>query len=61
MRVAASKNHIFKGITEKIWGDVNRLLDEHGFGLDIVYSDPASNDDLQRYYDKMFFWNETVT
>ncbi|HDQ05913.1 MAG TPA: hypothetical protein ENN36_04210 [Candidatus Bathyarchaeota archaeon] len=46
--------------TEKIWGDVNQLLDEYGFSLDIVYSDPAFNDDLQRHYDKVFFWNETI-
>ncbi len=47
--------------TEKIWGDVNQLLDEYGFSLDIVYSDPEFNDDLKRNYDKLFFWNETIT
>jgi hypothetical protein len=46
--------------TEKIWGDVNHLLDEYGFSLDIVYSDPEFNDDLKRRYDKIFFWNETI-
>jgi hypothetical protein len=46
--------------TEKIWGDVNQLLDEYGFSLDIVYSDPEFNDDLKRRYDKVFFWNETI-
>ena len=46
--------------TEKIWGDVNQLLDEYGFGLDIVYSDPEFDDDLKWRYDEVFFWNETI-
>jgi len=45
---------------EKIWSDVNQLLDEYGFSLDIVYSDPEFNDDLQQHYDEVFFWNETI-
>ncbi len=45
---------------EKIWGDVNQLLDEYGFGLDIVYSDPEFDADLHKHYDKVFFWNETI-
>jgi len=46
--------------TEKIWCDVNQLLDEYGFSLDIVYSDPDFNDNLQQHYDKIIFWNETI-
>ena len=46
--------------TEKIWGDVNQLLDVYGFGLDIVYSDPEFDDDLTWRYDEVFFWNETI-
>ena len=45
---------------EKIWSDVNQLLEEYGFSLDIVYSDPEFNDDLQQRYDEVFFWNETI-
>jgi hypothetical protein len=45
---------------EKIWGDVNQLVEEYGFSLDIVYSDPEFNADLQRHYDTVFFWNETL-
>jgi hypothetical protein len=45
---------------EKIWGDVNQLIDQYGSRLDIVYSDPEFNADLQRHYDKLFFWNETL-
>jgi hypothetical protein len=58
--LAAGKDCVFKVITEKIWGDVNQLLDEYGFGLDIVYSGPEFNDDLKGRYDKIFFWNETI-
>ena len=46
--------------TEKIWGDVNQLLDQYGSRFDIVYSDPEFNADLQQHYDKIFFWNETL-
>ncbi len=46
--------------TEKIWGDVNQLLEEYGFSLDIVYSDPDFNDGLKCRYNKVFFWNETI-
>ena len=45
---------------EKIWGDVNQLLEEYGFRLDIVYSDPEFNDDLPKHYDEVFFWNQTI-
>jgi len=45
---------------EKIWSDVNQLLEEYGFRLDIVYSDPEFNDSLQQHYDELFFWNETI-
>ena len=45
---------------EKIWSDINILVDRYGFGLDIVYSDPEFNDELQQHYAKLFFWNETI-
>jgi hypothetical protein len=45
---------------EKIWGDVNQLIDQYGSRFDIVYSDPEFNDDLQQHYDKLFFWNQTI-
>ena len=46
--------------TEKIWNDVNVLLEEYGFRLDIVYSDPELDNRLQEHYDKIFFWNQTI-
>ncbi|MCW4015326.1 MAG: hypothetical protein NWF06_03065 [Candidatus Bathyarchaeota archaeon] len=45
---------------EKIWSDVNQLIDEYGFSLDIVYSDPEFDDSLQQLYDEVFFWNQTI-
>jgi hypothetical protein len=48
-------------LAEKVWSDVNQLIDEYGFRLDIVYSDPEFNDELPMLYDKLFFWNETLT
>jgi hypothetical protein len=33
--------------TEKIWSDVNQLLEEYGFSFDIVYSTSEFNDDLK--------------
>ena len=47
-------------LAEKVWSDVNSLLDEYGSRLDIVYSDPEFDDELPRLYDKLFFWNETL-
>jgi hypothetical protein len=45
---------------EKIWSDITLLVDEHGFSLDIVYSDPEFNDKLPQLYDKVIFWNQTT-
>ncbi|MGD2066816.1 MAG: hypothetical protein PVI43_06580 [Candidatus Bathyarchaeota archaeon] len=46
--------------TAKIWSDVNQLLEKYDFRLDIVYSDPEFDENLQQYYDKIFFWNQTI-
>jgi len=47
-------------LAEKVWSDVNQLIDEYGSSLDIVYSDPEFNADLPKLYDKLFFWNQTI-
>jgi len=47
--------------TAKIWSDVKQLIDQYGFRLDIVYSDPELDGNLQRRYDKIFFWNQPIT
>jgi hypothetical protein len=47
-------------LVEKVWLDVNQLIDEYGSRLDIIYSDPEFNENIQQSYDKMFFWNQTL-
>jgi len=48
-------------LSRKIWDDVNNLLDRYGSRLDVVYTDPELNDAVKRRYNKLIFWNETVT
>lgn len=48
-------------LSQKVWGDVNTLLDQYGSRLDIVYDEPAVMDAVKSRYDKLVFWNETVT
>jgi hypothetical protein len=47
-------------MAEKVWNDVNQLLDEYGSSLDIVYSDPEFDDVLTQKYEQLFFWNQTL-
>ncbi|MCW4022870.1 MAG: hypothetical protein NWF02_06915 [Candidatus Bathyarchaeota archaeon] len=46
--------------TEKIWNDVNSLVEKYGFSLDIVFSDPEYNDELPWQYEEVFFWNKKI-
>ncbi len=48
-------------LSQKVWNDVNTLLDRYSFRLDIVYNEPEVMDSLKNRYDKLFFWNETIT
>ena len=48
-------------LSEKIWGDVNNLLDRYGSRLDVVYSDPEFNNVIKSCYNKLILWNETAT
>lgn len=45
---------------EKIWNNVNTLVEKYGFSLDIVFSDPEYNDDIQWQYEEVIFWNEKI-
>lgn len=47
--------------SEKIWNDVNKLRDQYGSRLDIVYTDPEFDNVLKRHYNKLIFWNEKIT
>ena len=48
-------------LSEKVWDDVNTLVDQYSYRLDIVYSDPEVISAFERRYEKLFFWNETIT
>ena len=47
-------------LSEKVWHDVNTLINQYGSRLDIVYSDPEVMDAVERRYEKLFFWDETI-
>ena len=46
--------------SQKVWDDVNTLLDQYGSRLDIVYNEPEIMDAVKSRYDKLIFWNETI-
>ncbi len=48
-------------LSQKIWDDVNNLIDRYGTRLDVVYGDPKFIGAVTQGYSKLFFWNETVT
>ena len=62
----------FRGSEDKVWGlwvdelstkigtDLNYLLHTHHISLDIIYDDPKHYSEIHRY-NKLFFWNGTVT
>jgi hypothetical protein len=47
-------------LSQKVWNDVNTLLDRYGSRLDIVYDEPEAIDSLKNRYDILFFWNEAI-
>jgi len=48
-------------LSQKVWDDVNTLLNQYGSRLDIVYDDQEFANAVKNRYDKRFFWNETIT
>ena len=42
--------------SEQIWNLSQQLLDEYGFGLDIVYED--SDFSINEYYQEIYYWNQ---
>ena len=48
-------------LSQKVWDDVNTLVDQYGSRLDIVYDEPEFLEAVKNCYDKLFFWNETIT
>jgi hypothetical protein len=48
-------------LSEKVWVDANTLIDQYGSRLNIAYNDPAVMDAVKNRYDKLYFWNQTIT
>ena len=48
-------------LSPKVFNDANLLIMQYGSRLDIVYDDAETIDAVRSRYDKLFFWNETVT
>jgi len=48
-------------LSQKVWGDTNTLIDQYGSRLDIVYNDAEVMNAVKHRYNKLFFWNETIT
>ena len=42
----------------QIWTNTQKLLDQYGLKLDIVYDDPAYP--IQGNYSKIYYWNQTI-
>ena len=47
-------------LSQKVWDDVNTLLDQYGSRLDIVYNEPEIMDAVKSRYNTLIFWNETI-
>lgn len=48
-------------LSTKVWGDVNKLVTTYGFNFDIIYDEPGVVDAVRSRYQRLIFWNETVT
>jgi hypothetical protein len=45
----------------KIYSDVNILMSRYGSRFDILYNEPQIIDPILKNYDKVFYWNQTLT
>jgi hypothetical protein len=48
-------------LSQKVWSDTNMLTTQYGSQFDIVHNDPEFFDAVKDHYDRLFFWNETVS
>lgn len=48
-------------LSPKVWDDANNLIAKYDSRLNIVYDDPEFIDNVIGHYEKLFFWNETIT
>ncbi len=47
-------------LSPKIWADTQKLINQYGTKLDIVYNDPEYIDKIRTHYTQLYFWNQTV-
>ena len=47
-------------LSAKVWNDVNRLINQYGSRLDILYDD-VGFDAVKSRYERVIFWNQTVS
>lgn len=48
-------------LSGKVWSDVNKLIVQYGSQFDVVYDDPEFMGAVKSRYDRLFFWNETIS
>jgi hypothetical protein len=48
-------------LSAKVWNDVKTLMDRYDASFDIVHDEPEFTDAIKKRYDRLIFWNETVT
>jgi hypothetical protein len=48
-------------LSGKVWSDVNKLVALYGFEFDIVYDEPGVVDAARNRYERVIYWNETIT
>lgn len=47
-------------LSNKVWKDVNSLVEHYGFEFDIIYNEPGVVESAINSYEYMFFWNTTI-
>lgn len=45
-------------LSPQIWSNMNKLIEQYGLKLDIIYDDPKFN--FEEKYLKIYFWNSTL-
>lgn len=48
-------------IAVKVWSDVNKMVKLYNFGFDIIFDEPGVVNQARNHYDRLIFWNETVS
>lgn len=48
-------------LSAKVWNDVNKLVTLYGFNFDIIYDEPIVVNTARTHYERIIYWNETVT